>query len=54
MHIYIGIDYYDKDDNRYVGPLIESEYIYGKMELKKALNSRFQIQVQSSNILKFS
>lgn len=24
-HIYIGIDYYDKDDNRYVGPLIEPE-----------------------------
>ena len=53
MHIYIGIDYYDKDDNRYVGPLIESEDIW-KMGLKKALNSRFQIQIQSSNILKFS
>ena len=53
MHIYIGIDYYDKDDNRYVGPLIESEDIW-KNGTKKASNSRFQIQIQSSNILKFS
>ena len=27
-YIYIGIDYYDKDDNRYVGQLIESDFLF--------------------------
>lgn len=44
MHIYIGIDYYDKDDNRYVGPLIESYDIWknGTKKKLRILDSRFR------------
>lgn len=42
--IYIGIDYYDKDDNRYVGPLIESYDIW-----KNGTKKSFEFSILDSD-----
>ncbi|MFQ9739959.1 MAG: hypothetical protein ACLRYA_02655, partial [Streptococcus thermophilus] len=43
-YIYIGIDYYDKDDNRYVGQLIESEDIW-----KNGTKKSFEFSIPDSD-----
>ena len=52
-HIYIEILYYDEDDRPYLGRSFEPEDTW-KNRTKKASNFRSQIQIHSSNILKFS
>ena len=52
-HIYIEILYYDEDDRPYLARSFEPEDTW-KNRTKKASNFRSQIQINSSNILKFS
>ena len=52
-HIYIEILYYDEDDRPYLGRSFEPEDTW-KNRTKKASNFQSQIQIHSSNILKFS
>ena len=44
ISIYIGIDYYDKDDNRHVGPLIESYDIW-----KNGTKKSFEFSILDSD-----
>ena len=44
ISIYIGIDYYDKDDNRHVGPLIESYDIW-----KNGTKKSFEFSIPDSD-----